>query len=244
MPSTPLNRTAHLRKPAPPAAPVHVIWDWNGTLFDDAQACVNTLNILLRERGLAGIGMEDYRERFGFPVRDFYRTLGFDLPAEDWETLARRFHTLYLADGTAVVPPAARAALAWMKKAQIRQSVLSACEQTILTRLLLQHRLSGTFDHVQGTDNLDGRSKIEVGRRLVAVLGLPTDRLLLIGDTLHDAEVAEALGCRCLLIADGHQTRHRLTRSGCPVLDSLRTLPDWWKTQGGGSCDHRRFATY
>ena len=35
----------------------HVIWDWNGTLLDDAQACVDALNVLLRQRRLPAISM-------------------------------------------------------------------------------------------------------------------------------------------------------------------------------------------
>ena len=41
------------------------------------------------------------------------------------------------------------------------------------------------------------------------------------GDTLHDHELAEALGCHCLLYVQGHQTAERLTASGVPLIDSL-----------------------
>ena len=42
----------------------HVIWDWNGTLYDDALACVNTLNVILGRRGLPFVDLEQYREIF------------------------------------------------------------------------------------------------------------------------------------------------------------------------------------
>ena len=49
--------------------PRHVIWDWNGTLVDDAWLCVEIVNELLARRGLALTTPCRYSEVFGFPLR-------------------------------------------------------------------------------------------------------------------------------------------------------------------------------
>ena len=49
--------------------PHHVIWDWNGTLVDDAWLCVEIINELLARRGLAPITPCKYSAVFGFPLR-------------------------------------------------------------------------------------------------------------------------------------------------------------------------------
>ncbi|HEY0713505.1 MAG TPA: HAD hydrolase-like protein [Polyangia bacterium] len=36
----------------------------------------------------------------------------------------------------------------------------------------------------------------------------------MVGDTLHDLDLARALGCRALLYAGGHQHRDRLAAAG------------------------------
>ena len=59
--------------------PAYVIWDWNGTLLDDAQTCVDTMNAMLSRRGLPLLTMARYREIFTFPVENYYRAAGFDL---------------------------------------------------------------------------------------------------------------------------------------------------------------------
>jgi phosphoglycolate phosphatase len=87
--------------------------------------------------------------------------------------------------------------------------------------------VAGYFDHVCGVDNLYGHSKLDLGRALLTRLALPPHRVLLIGDSLHDHEVADALGTRCLLVAQGHQSYARLARSGAPVLESLGDLRAW-----------------
>ena len=43
----------------------------------------------------------------------------------------------------------------------------------------------------------------------------------MIGDSLHDAEVAEALGWDCILIDRGHQSRRLLVTSGKPVVSNI-----------------------
>ena len=47
----------------------HIIWDFNGTILNDVQACIESVNVLLKARGLAEIAsVEDYRAIQEFPV--------------------------------------------------------------------------------------------------------------------------------------------------------------------------------
>lgn len=207
-------------------APLQIVWDWNGTLLDDAQACINALNVFLRERNLMPLDLDRYRRTFGFPVRAFYGTLGIVVDDAAWDQLAVAFHRRYHREPVAIHPEVPQT-LAWLRDRGVTQSILSACEQSLLVSQIAAHGLTEYFQQVQGTDNFDGRSKIEVGRALFARLGPADGKRLLIGDTLHDAEVADALGCDCLLVAHGHQNPVQLRRAGCPVIDSLAELPEY-----------------
>ena len=63
----------------------HVIWDFNGTLIDDVDCCVDTLNTLLASELTADLACQ-YLATFGFPVRAFYVELGFDFEREDFDS--------------------------------------------------------------------------------------------------------------------------------------------------------------
>ena len=102
-----------------------------------------------------------------------------------------------------------------------RQGVLSALRQDKLEAAIGAAGLRKFFDHVFGVDNLDGASKLQRGRELMAALGPDAGTPVFIGDTLHDAEVARELGARCVLVSCGHQMPERLVAAGCPVVDSL-----------------------
>lgn len=199
-----------------------LVWDFNGTLIDDVQACLDALNALLRPRGIAPLSREDYRRTFRFPVAEFYRGLGM-APTDpfDWEALAESFHMRYLFSKTIAPQPGAAEAIAAFRAAGIRQGVLSALEQGLLEIQLRQFGFAEAMDFVCGSRNYDGASK-EAAARALAL----RDPVVLVGDTLHDAEVAHSLGWDCILCAAGHQTEERLRTAGVPVIPTLHTLPE------------------
>jgi phosphoglycolate phosphatase len=199
----------------------HILWDWNGTLLDDTQACVNSINVLLAKRGVATIDEPRYRDIFGFPIIDFYRRLNFPLESENWDLVAREFHDVFLADTTFKLQSATVEVLKQIQSKNIGQSILSASEQSILEEMLTGFCIRSFFTHVCGVNNLYGDSKIEIGQKLLTRLAVPREAVVIVGDTLHDVEVAHALGISCVLIAQGHQSRSRLEQADVPVFDDL-----------------------
>ena len=69
----------------------HVIWDWNGTLLDDAWLCREIMNGQLRQRGLPTMSEERYEAVFDFPVESYYRRVGFSWEKETFEQAGTEF---------------------------------------------------------------------------------------------------------------------------------------------------------
>ena len=197
-----------------------LIWDWNGTLLDDVPAAVNALNRMLVKRGASPITISHYRSHFGFPVRPFYAELGVDLERWDWDEICEDFHS-YIAEEPQSIRADAIDALRIARKHGFRQCVLSALRQDLLDDALERNGLRDFFDLVYGVDNLDGASKVQRGHELITALGADAGSAMMIGDTLHDAEVAKALGVDCVLVSCGHQNSERLAVACVPVVPSL-----------------------
>ncbi|HAH08028.1 MAG TPA: hypothetical protein DCM05_16130 [Elusimicrobia bacterium] len=203
-----------------------VLWDFNGTLLDDAHLCLECLNELLRRRGRPGLSFERYREVFDFPVVDFYERIGFDFSKESFEVPAQEWVELYhervwtqarLHEGALDVLKALAAA-GWT------QGVLSAYQRGMLEKLLAHLGIRAFFDPVLGLDDHYAASKVELGRGWIASSGLAPESLVLVGDTLHDLETARAMGIRCVLVARGYQVKSRLLGKDVPVLDDIRQV--------------------
>ncbi len=202
-----------------------IIWDWNGTLLDDAMLAVSTMNQILEKRGMALLSVDTYKSVFTFPVIKYYQRIGFDFQREPFEIPASEFIDLYNSkvDKCRLHNDTVRILSAFQSR-RMRQFILSAMEQTVLDQCLLNYKIDHFFEYALGLDNIYAASKIENGRRLIAQQNLKASQLVLIGDTVHDFEVATELGCSCILVADGHQSKGVLQETGAKVLDSISQL--------------------
>ena len=67
-------------------------------------------------------------------------------------------------------------------------------------------------------------SKEQRCRDLIEDFDLDPSATLFIGDTDHDVEVARAVGCRSLVVLQGHQDRFRFDGADCEIYDSFHDL--------------------
>ena len=200
----------------------HVIWDWNGTLLDDATACVAAINALLERRNLPQVTHRQYLDVFDFPVRDYYLQLGFDFSKDDWDRVAEEYHAIYaVTSAHAPLRSGTLATLQELKSKGVALSVLSACESSLLRRMIHARGILDFFERIYGLSNLYAHSKVDLGHTLLADAGIPKAGTLLVGDTTHDFEVASAIGIACLLMTGGHQSAAKLGTCGCPITHNL-----------------------
>lgn len=202
-----------------------IIWDWNGTLLNDLEFCISCINILLKKRKLQLLDQKSYREVFSFPVKDYYQAIGFDFTKEDFSIPAHEFIDIY-ENGvrSCSLHPSAIEVLNFFRDKGIRQFVLSAMHQNMLTETLQHNKIFEFFEDAAGLDDHYAISKIERGRQLLEKFQLNKTKTYIIGDTIHDFEVAHELGIKCILVADGHQSEERLKSTGAIVVRELSQL--------------------
>ena len=189
----------------------HVIWDWNGTLLDDVDHAIATVNSLLTDHGLPILDRTRYREVFDFPILKYYQALGFDFKKESFENLCHRFVEKFMSGlSNLSVIPEMKDLLEELHRDQMTQSILSASDQSSLDQMILHYDLGDYFRFVFGIENKFAGSKIDRGHELIRNSGISREKTIIIGDTLHDLDVAEALGIDAILVAHGHQNAERL----------------------------------
>ena len=203
----------------------YILWDFNGTIVDDVPIGIECVNEMLEKRGLPILqGREDYWRVFGFPIRDYYTRLGFDMEHGDsYEALAVEWVEKYRAKfPQAPLCEGVRDTLDAIRNAGIRQSVISANELGQLTEQLKFLGVWEEFEEVYGLDNIHAAGKMGLARAWREKH--PDARALFIGDTDHDKEVADFLHADCILYAGGHQSGKYLATLGCPVVESFQGL--------------------
>ena len=214
--------------PPPPVSPIRqVLWDWNGTLLDDLTYAIGVRNRTFPAFGLPRIGsVAEYHRQFTFPVRRYYERAG--VTDETFVAVAHAWMAEYVR-GFDTVPlhVDAAEALARFAAAGVRQAVLSATRRDMLESQIARFPIRAYFTDVLGLSDIYARSKEAVGLDYLARCGVPAASTLMIGDTLHDAEVARAMGTGCVLVARGHQSRETLLTAGVPVMDTLLEAAAW-----------------
>jgi len=202
-----------------------IIWDWNGTLLNDVSICIKAMNKLLNKRGISPLTENRYRDVFTFPVRDYYEQIGFDFSVEEFDTPALKFIEYYQNFlPMAGLFPEVDAVLRQLKNNNINQYILSAMEHNSLLLSVRSLSIEKYFTAIAGIDNHFAKSKINRGIKLIGDMNIDRSKTLMVGDTLHDMEVAEALGINCVLVSQGHQTAKRLKVNGNTVINSLSEL--------------------
>jgi phosphoglycolate phosphatase len=203
----------------------YIFWDWNGTLLDDTTVCITTMNGMLSRRDMPEISVEYYKEVFGFPVIEYYRKVGFDFKLESFEQLSVEFINSYnAAMSYAPIAKGAKEILDYFISAGKTNFVISAMQQEMLLRSVSEKGLSGYFTDILGIGDIFAAGKAERALLFVRLRKLHPDDMVLIGDTSHDFEVAKQIGCRCILIADGHESPERLKRTEAEVAETLNDL--------------------
>lgn len=188
-----------------------LIWDWNGTLLNDVQACVDLLNHFLEKRKLPQIDKAHYRAIFRFPVIELYQDLGFDVSQGVWDALALDFFRAYQENFPRMTLfEGAKATLQEIARRGYQQFVLSALPHAALEQHLEHFGLRPFFKGICGNTNVHGHSKEDVGKKWMVKEGIDPRSTLMIGDTHHDYDVAQALGCDCVLMTHGHQDETQL----------------------------------
>lgn len=200
----------------------YIFWDFNGTILDDARLCYDILSEMLIEEGRPSVTFEEYLMIFTFPVEAYYDIV-YDLKKTSFIELAHRFIDRYQPRSLAC--PLHEGVVETIKTCESLGYInvlLSASEEKNLHEQLKHYQIEHLFSSILGTTNVYATSKIAVGKKFMEDHKIDPKDVLMIGDTLHDAEVAESLGIKIILFTKGHQHPSRL--KNYETIDQIQAL--------------------
>ena len=204
-----------------------VIWDFNGTIIDDLDLCLNAEKEMLRRRHMfADYTREDYQKLFCFPVINYYYKIGYTFENETYEDISVEFNDLYDAGfDTCTLVDGFEELIEQSIRDGNRNVILSASRHDALIDQCHKLHIAHYFDEILGIDNALAFSKIQMAENWMANSDVTPEECVYIGDTVHDKETADALGIKdCILVACGHQSFDVLKEKCENVVHSLREV--------------------
>ncbi|MBQ7385845.1 MAG: HAD family hydrolase [Ruminococcus sp.] len=202
-----------------------IIWDFNGTLIDDINAALASVNDMLTRRELPIISFEQYASYVDTPIIKFYEHIFDDLYSMDFGEIAVEFNEGYekhLPD-RAVMANAEEVLEYFNSKGKL-QTVISATHIDKVNNRLTEFGLSGYFDKILAHNNLIAEDKTHLAVGYFEEKGISPSEAVVIGDCVADFKMAQTLGCDCILTTQGHQSRKEFAETNAVVIDSLAEL--------------------
>lgn len=200
----------------------YIFWDFNGTVLDDVELCYAILCEMLEEEKRPSITFDAYLHIFTFPIKDYYEKL-YDFNQTSYPELAHRFIKKYQPRSLKLdLHEGIVETINKLSRMGYQHVLLSASEYYNLMEQLKHYQIDHLFKAVLGTRDVYATSKVIIAKQYMEQEKINPEDVLMIGDTLHDAEVAQALNCRIILYTKGHQHPSRF--QNYETLDQIQDL--------------------
>ena len=198
-------------------------------MLNDTALCVEMLNNSLDKRGLKKISVDDYRRKFLFPIKTFYESVGFDFSNEAFEITNKEFHDGFEKNFKKLaLQPHALSTIKNLKDTGVTQSILSATVQEKLDKQVEFFGLNIYLDNIVGLSNTpSGFGKEFEGKELLSTVNISKKETIIIGDSMLDFSVSNALGIDCGLVYNGHNSMERLAATGSKTFRNIKSLCEW-----------------
>lgn len=204
----------------------YIIFDFNGTVLDDAEVGLKAENVCIKKYlDRDEMTMDEYLHIFTFPVKKYYEKIGFDWNdgytfeevGQLWFEKYNEYKNEYkVFDGVIDI----------LKKNHENGNKNILLSASSLEHLIIQLKeldIYEYFDEVLGIDNIYAGSKVDIAKNWIKDKN--PDDCMFIGDTLHDLETAHAMNIKNItLVAKGHQAKDVLLKEFDNVVDDIRQV--------------------
>ena len=206
-----------------------IAFDWDGTLFDSTAIITRCIQQAVRDVG--GTVPSDQAAAYviGMGLTQALAHAAPDVPSEKYPELGARYryHYLLLQDDislfSGVLPM-----LAALKRRQHRLAVATGKSRHGLDLALQAVELQGVFDASRTADETAGKPHPRMLHELMREFGVAPSKLLMIGDTTHDLQMAVNAGCDSVAVSYGaHHPDTFAALNPRFVAHSVSELRDW-----------------
>ena len=209
-----------------------IAFDWDGTLFDSTAAITRSIQLAVADVG--GTVPSDAQASYviGMALLPALAHAAPDVPQEKYNDLANRYRYHYLKQqelitlfaGVLPMLEALRERGHWL-------AVATGKSRRGLNEALPHADLRGMFDSSRTADETAGKPHPLMLQELMAELDVPPERLLMIGDTTHDLQMARNAGCASVAVAYGaHDPRDLQACQPLHVAADVADLHQWLRS--------------
>ena len=206
-----------------------IAFDWDGTLFDSTAIIVRCIQAAVRDVGGAVPTDEAAAYVIGMGLMQALAHAAPDVPPEKYPELGNRYRYHYLQhqDDLSLF----QGVLPLLDALRARGHLLAVAtgkSRRGLDEVLHSVQLRGVFDGSRTADETASKPHPLMLQELMAEFGVEPERVLMVGDTTHDLQMARSAGCASVGVSYGaHAPETFADFAPLYVADSVAALHDW-----------------
>jgi phosphoglycolate phosphatase len=208
-----------------------LVFDWDGTLIDSAGAIVCCIQSACRDLGLPVPDDARASHVIGLGLQDALAYAVPGLAREDYGRMVERYRKHFLErDATIPLFPGARAMLSGLRDRGHALAIATGKSSAGLERALDHTALAPLFASSRCADQCPPKPAPDMLLELMEELDASEANTLMIGDTLHDLQMAAHAGVPAVAVSYGAHPVEDLRRAApLACVDSIGELGQWLK---------------
>lgn len=232
-----VNNAGWMRRATAPTQPRLIIFDWDGTLIDSISAIVECTYAMLDELGLPRIDQARVLSLIGSSLSSSVEALAPGLSEDQRRRVVETYRRLWFSEyhhrpvliqGADVILAklAAQGALLAVATAKSRRGLAVDLERT---------GLEDSFHASRTAEESAPKPSPLMLLEILDELGVRGEDALMVGDSVHDIEMAHSAGVAVVAVASGAQSEPAL-RAVEPLdcLPSVTDLSEWLRSRAHG----------
>ena len=206
-----------------------IAFDWDGTLFDSTAIITRCIQLAVQDVGGTVPSDKDASYVIGLGLMQALAHAAPDVPKEKYPELGARYQFHYIKHQNDIA--LFQGVLNMLQALKARQHLLAVAtgkSRRGLNEALQAVELKGLFDGSRTADETAGKPHPRMLHELMAEFGLDADRVLMIGDTTHDLQLALNAGCASVGVSYGaHEPAAFVELKPLYVAHSIADLQQW-----------------
>lgn len=206
-----------------------IAFDWDGTLFDSTALITRCIQLAVQDVGGTVPSDKDASYVIGMGLMQALAHAAPDVPADKYPLLGARYKHHYSVHQNDITLFAG--VLEMLDRLKARQHLLTVAtgkSRGGLNEALRDVNLQGIFDGSRTADETAGKPRPLMLQELMMEFGVEADRVLMIGDTTHDLQMAVNAGCASVAVSYGaHEPDSFEALGPLAIAHSVAELDAW-----------------
>ena len=206
-----------------------IAFDWDGTLFDSTAIITRCIQAAVVDVGGARPSDERAAYVIGLGLMQALAHAAPDVPIDKYPELGARYRHHYITHQNDIsLFEGVIAMLDALKSRRHLLAVATGKGRRGLDEALHAAQLRGVFDGSRTADETMSKPDPTMLRELMQEFGVPADRVLMVGDTTHDLQMALNAGCASVAVSYGaHEPATFEALHPLYIAHSVEALHHW-----------------